>query len=174
MAAKSNKAKRFFGCHYARESIDARASGGFRKAAPVASALLSATAAKFFAHRGGHKWRYAVMREPKSRSSSRLTAADYGAINAAAQASLHIVLKTLFPKRSGKRIYVNCAFTQDERSFDHLEINRLNGKWHDYDSGCKGDGPLSLVSFVMGISGIEAASLLAQMLQSQKSAGQIH
>jgi hypothetical protein len=51
-----------------------------------------------------------------------------------------------------------------DRHLGSFKINRFNCRWADFATGDKGGDPISLVAYLAGVSHIEAAHLLAQML----------
>lgn len=93
------------------------------------------------------------------------TSIDFDEINRAALASFPAVLARLLPggKTIGREL-VALNPRRADRRVGSFKVNRYNGKWCDFATGDKGGDPISLVAYLAGVSQIEAARLLAQML----------
>lgn len=90
---------------------------------------------------------------------------SFAEINKAALAALPAVLaRILSPgKRVGAEI-VALNPRRADRSLGSFKVNLYNGKWADFATGDRGGDPVSLVAYVVDISQIEAAHLLARIL----------
>ena len=92
-------------------------------------------------------------------------ALDFAAINQAALAAFPAVLNRLLPggKMMGREL-VALNPRRADRKLGSFKVNRFNGRWMDFATGDKGGDPVSLVAYLAGVSQVEAADLLAQML----------
>jgi hypothetical protein len=98
-------------------------------------------------------------------TNSSATAIDFAAVNAAALAAFPAVLARILP--GGKRIGAEVVALNPRRNDRHLgsfKVNRYNGRWADFATGDKGGDPISLVAYLADVSQVEAARLLARML----------
>ena len=104
------------------------------------------------------------MRKSRTTSTGRFTAGDYARINDAAKVNTQAFLDRIFSNRKGKRKCVSLEFKQKNRSFNNLEINGYNCKWHDYLTGDMDDNPISLFSHAVGVPQNEAAVVVARIV----------
>lgn len=90
---------------------------------------------------------------------------DYDKINAAALAVLPSLLSRWLPggKRQGPEYVVRNPRRAD-RSPGSFSINMRSGRWGDFASGDRGGDVVSLAAFLHGLSQIDAARRLADML----------
>lgn len=90
---------------------------------------------------------------------------NFDEINRAALASFPAVLARVLPggKTIGRELVALNPRRADRRA-GSFKVNRYNGKWCDFATGDKGGDPISLVAYLAGVSQLEAARLLAQML----------
>ena len=88
---------------------------------------------------------------------------DFDLINCAALAALHALVVRWFPNgcRDGREWCVGSLEGEPGRS---LKINLTTGVWRDFAAGVGGSDPISLAAALAGISQVEAARRLAQML----------
>ncbi len=109
------------------------------------------------------------------RARSRQREIDFGAINRAAVTALRPILDRLLP--GGKIIageYVALNPTRADRRLGSFKVRVSGsraGRWCDFASGDKGGDPVSLVAYIEGVSQVEAARRLAQMLGLAISGG---
>ncbi|SRR5229473_57245 len=90
---------------------------------------------------------------------------DFPTINAAAYRALPLILMRWLP--DGKRH--GCEFiaknpTRADANPGSFSINRLTGKWSDFATGDRGGDPISLAAYLFGLSQVDAARRIADML----------
>ncbi|GLS18759.1 hypothetical protein GCM10007874_17760 [Labrys miyagiensis] len=93
---------------------------------------------------------------------------DFNAINAAALPCLPSLCARWLPggKRHGRE-YFALNPRRSDRAPGSFAVNLLSGKWGDFASGDRGGDPVSLCAFIFGLSQVEAAQRLAEMLGIQ-------
>ena len=90
---------------------------------------------------------------------------SFAEINKAALAALPAVLARILP--AGKRVGAETVALNPrraDRGLGSFKVNLYNGKRADFPTGHCGGDPVSLVAYVVDISQIEAAHLLARIL----------
>jgi hypothetical protein len=90
---------------------------------------------------------------------------DFPAINAAATRALPLILMRWLPdgKRQGRE-FVAKNPTRSDNHPGSFSINLVSGKWSDFATGDKGGDPISLAAYLFGLSQIDAARRVADML----------
>ena len=98
---------------------------------------------------------------------------DFSAINAAANRALPLILMRWLPdgKRQGREFVAKNPTRADGRP-GSFSINLVNGKWSDFATGDKGGDPVSLAAYLFGLSQIDAARRVADMLGIREEANQ--
>jgi hypothetical protein len=81
---------------------------------------------------------------------------DFTAVNLAALRALPLILQRWLPdgKRHGRA----------DRSTGSFSINLVTGKWGDFATNDSGGDPISLAAYLFGLSQVDAARRLADML----------
>ncbi len=90
---------------------------------------------------------------------------DFQSINAAANRALPLILMRWLPdgKRHGRE-FVAKNPTRADGHAGSFSINLVNGKWSDFATGDRGGDPISLAAYLFGLSQIDAARRVADML----------
>jgi hypothetical protein len=90
---------------------------------------------------------------------------DFKAVNVAALQALPIILPRWLPdgKRHGRE-FVAKNPTRADRTAGSFRINLVTGKWSDFATGDRGGDPVSLAAYLFGLSQVDAACRLADML----------
>jgi len=90
---------------------------------------------------------------------------DFSAINAAANRALPLILMRWLPdgKRQGREFVAKNPTRADGRP-GSFSINLVSGKWSDFATGDRGGDPISLAAYLFGLSQIDAARRVADML----------
>jgi hypothetical protein len=96
---------------------------------------------------------------------------DFTTINAASLRALPLILIRWLP--DGKR--QGCEFvaknpTRADGSPGSFSINLLTGRWSDFATGDRGGDPVSLAAYLFGLSQVDAARRLADMLHIRAEA----
>lgn len=90
---------------------------------------------------------------------------DFDAVNAAARASLLALLGRWLPDgRVFGREWTARNPRRDDRRPGSFRVNVDTGRWADFATGDKGGDPISLAAYLFGMSQLEAARSLADML----------
>jgi hypothetical protein len=90
---------------------------------------------------------------------------DFAAVNAAAVRCLSLLLIRWLPE--GKlegREWVARNPRRADRNRGSFKVNVRTGRWADFATGDRGGDPISLAAYLFGLSQIEAARKLADML----------
>jgi hypothetical protein len=90
---------------------------------------------------------------------------DFAAVNAVALRALPIILSRWLPdgKRQGRE-FVAKNPTRVDRTAGSFRINVMTGKWSDFATNDRGGDPVSLAAYLFGLSQVDAARRLADML----------
>jgi hypothetical protein len=90
---------------------------------------------------------------------------DFTAVNLAAVRALPLILPRWLPdgKRQGRE-FVAKNPTRPDRSTGSFSINLVTGKWGDFAAGARGGDPISLAAYLFGLSQVDAARRVADML----------
>jgi hypothetical protein len=90
---------------------------------------------------------------------------NFAAVNAVALRALPIVLLRWLPdgKRQGRE-FVAKNPTRADRTAGSFRINVMTGKWSDFATNDRGGDPVSLAAYLFGLSQVDAARRLADML----------
>jgi hypothetical protein len=90
---------------------------------------------------------------------------DFKTINAAALTVLPVILYRWLPdgKRQGREFIAKNP-TRADSSAGSFSINTVSGKWSDFATGDRGGDTISLTAYLFGLSQIDAARRLADML----------
>ncbi len=90
---------------------------------------------------------------------------DFAAINAAALARLPDLLARWLPdgRREGREWVSRNPQRADHRA-GSFKVNVATGKWGDFATGDRGGDPISLAAYLGGLSQVEAARNLVDML----------
>lgn len=90
---------------------------------------------------------------------------NFAAINRAALSSLPAIVMRWLPggQREGNE-WVSLNPQRADRSRGSFKVNLRNGKWSDFATQDKGGDPISLAAYLHGLSQVEAAKQLAEML----------
>jgi hypothetical protein len=96
---------------------------------------------------------------------------DFSAINAAANRALPLILMRWLPdgKRQGREFVAKNPTRADGRP-GSFSINLVSGKWSDFATGDRGGDPISLAAYLFGLSQIDAARRVADMLGIREEA----
>jgi hypothetical protein len=96
---------------------------------------------------------------------------DFSAINAAANRALPLILMRWLPdgKRQGREFVAKNPTRPDGRP-GSFSINLVSGKWSDFATGDRGGDPISLAAYLFGLSQIDAARRVADMLGIREEA----
>lgn len=90
---------------------------------------------------------------------------DFAGINRAALANVDVILRRWLP---GGRVngaeYVARNPRRNDRRPGSFKINMETGKWADFATGDRGGDLVSLAAYLAGLSQVEAARELADML----------
>jgi hypothetical protein len=90
---------------------------------------------------------------------------DFPEVNAAALSAIHIILRRWLPGGQERGCeYVVKNPTRTDHSPGSFSINTVTGKWADFATGDRGGDPVSLAAYLFGLSQIEAARRIAEML----------
>jgi hypothetical protein len=94
-----------------------------------------------------------------------MTRIDFEAVNRAALRALPAVLSRWLPdgKRQGRE-FVAKNPTRADRRPGSFRINLVTGKWSDFATDDRGGDPVSLAAYLFGLSQVDAARRLADML----------
>jgi hypothetical protein len=97
---------------------------------------------------------------------------DFQAINIAANRALPLILMRWLPdgRRQGRE-FVAKNPTRADGHAGSFSINLITGKWSDFATGDRGGDPISLAAYLFGLSQIDAARRVADMLGIRKEAG---
>jgi hypothetical protein len=95
----------------------------------------------------------------------RISAFDFAKVNAAALRALPFILPRWLPdgKRHGRE-FVAKNPTRADRTAGSFRINMVTGKWSDFATNDSGGDPVSLTAYLFGLSQVDAARRLADML----------
>jgi hypothetical protein len=90
---------------------------------------------------------------------------NFPAINAVALRALPVILPRWLPdgKRQGREFIARNP-TRADRSIGSFSINLVTGKWSDFATNDSGGDPVSLAAYLFGLSQVDAARRLADML----------
>jgi len=90
---------------------------------------------------------------------------NFAAVNAVALRALPLILSRWLPdgKRLGRE-FVARNPTRADRSIGSFSINLVTGKWSDFATNHSGGDPVSLAAYLFGLSQVDAARRLADML----------
>jgi hypothetical protein len=90
---------------------------------------------------------------------------NFAAVNAVALRALPLILSRWLPdgKRLGRE-FVARNPTRADRSTGSFSINLVTGKWSDFAANDSGGNPVSLAAYLFGLSQVDAARRLADML----------
>jgi hypothetical protein len=90
---------------------------------------------------------------------------DFSIINAAALRVLPLILMRWLPdgKRKGRE-FVAKNPTRADGSPGSFSINIVSGKWADFATSDRGGDPVSLAAYLFGLSQVDAAKRIAEML----------
>jgi len=96
---------------------------------------------------------------------------DFSAINAAANRALPLILMRWLPdgKRQGREFVAKNPTRADGRP-GSFSINLVSGKWSDFATGDRGGDPISLAAYLFGLSQVDAARRVADMLGIREEA----
>lgn len=90
---------------------------------------------------------------------------DFDAINSAARACLHSLLRKWLPSgRLTGREYVALNPHRTDRHLGSFRINVTTGAWGDFATKDRGGDPVSLAAYLAGSTQVEAALQLATTL----------
>ena len=90
---------------------------------------------------------------------------DFAAINAAANSELPTLLARWLPDgRVNGREYEARNPRRGDRHPGSFRVNLRTGRWSDFATGDSGGDPVSLAAYLFGLSQIDAARRLADML----------
>jgi hypothetical protein len=90
---------------------------------------------------------------------------DFARINSAALARLPELLERWVPDgRLCGRECVALNPTRNDRNPGSFRVNVHTGKWADFATGDRGGDPVSLAAYLAGLSQVDAARRLADML----------
>jgi hypothetical protein len=97
---------------------------------------------------------------------------DFQAINIAANRALPLILMRWLPdgRRQGRE-FVAKNPTRADGHAGSFSINLITGKWSDFATGDRGGDPMSLAAYLFGLSQIDAARRVADMLGIRKEVG---
>lgn len=97
--------------------------------------------------------------------SGRRPYIDFAAINAAALRALPLILPRWLPdgRRRGRE-FVARNPTRADAHAGSFSINLVSGKWADFATDARGGDPISLAAYLFGLSQVDAARRLADML----------
>ena len=100
-----------------------------------------------------------------SRDPSKKGRVDFAAINAAALRELPTLLARWLPDgRANGREYEGRNPRRADRHPGSFRVSLRSGRWSDFATGDRGGDPVSLAAYLHGLSQIEAARRLADML----------
>jgi hypothetical protein len=90
---------------------------------------------------------------------------DFPKINAAAHRALPLILMRWLPdgKRKGREFVAKNPTRADGKP-GSFSINLVSGKWSDFATGDRGGDPISLAAYLFGLSQVDAARRVADML----------
>jgi hypothetical protein len=96
---------------------------------------------------------------------------DFPKINSAAHRALPLILMRWLPdgKRKGRE-FVAKNPTRADGNPGSFSINLVTGKWSDFATGDRGGDPISLAAYLFGLSQVDAARRVADMLGLHKEA----
>lgn len=90
---------------------------------------------------------------------------DFAAVKCAALPRMHDILARWLPEgRRDAAEWVARNPTRNDRKPGSFRINMRTGKWADFATGAKGGDPISLCAYLFGLTQLEAAERLADML----------
>ncbi len=90
---------------------------------------------------------------------------NFASVNAAALRELPALLARWLPDgRANGREYEARNPRRVDRRVGSFRVNMRTGRWADFATGDRGGDPVSLAAFLFGLSQIEAARRLADML----------
>jgi hypothetical protein len=94
---------------------------------------------------------------------------NFTAVAAVALPSLPLLVARWLPQgRREGREWVALNPTRADRSPGSFKVNLVTGRWADFATGHKGGDAISLAAHLHGLSQLEAASRLAEMLGLQE------
>jgi hypothetical protein len=98
-------------------------------------------------------------------STQRKRRIDFRIINEAALTALPVILHRWLPdgRRRGREFIAKNP-TRTDGSAGSFSINTVSGKWSDFATNDRGGDPISLTAYLFGLSQIDAARRLADML----------
>lgn len=90
---------------------------------------------------------------------------DFGKINEAALRALPLILRRWLPdgRRRGREFMARNP-TRADAHLGSFKINMETGKWADFATDARGGDPISLAGYLYGLSQVDAARRLADML----------
>ena len=90
---------------------------------------------------------------------------NFDAINDAALAALPVLLERWLPDghRHGHE-WIARNPTRDDRTPGSFSINTRTGRWGDFATGDRGGDPVSLAAYLFGLTQVQAARRLGDML----------
>jgi hypothetical protein len=90
---------------------------------------------------------------------------DFIEINAVALRALPVILPRWLPdgKRQGREFLARNP-TRADRTPGSFRINVITGRWSDFATDDRGGDPISLAAYLFGLSQVDAARRLADML----------
>jgi hypothetical protein len=90
---------------------------------------------------------------------------DFLTINAAAHRAMPLILMRWLPdgKRRGREFIAKNPTRADAHP-GSFSINLSTGKWSDFATGDRGGDPISLAAYLFGLSQVDAARRVADML----------
>ena len=90
---------------------------------------------------------------------------DFAAVNIAARGELATLLARWLPDgRANGREYEAKNPRRGDRRPGSFKVNLRSGRWSDFAIGVSGGDPVSLAAYLFGLSQIDAARRLADML----------
>jgi hypothetical protein len=93
---------------------------------------------------------------------------DFSAINAAALRELPLLLARWLPNgRAEGREYTALNPRRPDRRHGSFRINMRTGRWADFATGDRGGDPVSLAVYLFGLTQVQAARRLGEMLGVQ-------
>jgi hypothetical protein len=94
-----------------------------------------------------------------------MSSVDFPKINAAAHRALPLILMRWLPdgKRQGREFIAKNP-TRADANPGSFSINLSTGKWSDFATGDRGGDPISLAAYLFGLSQVDAARRVADML----------
>ncbi len=106
-----------------------------------------------------------VMCARREQRNLEQTWVDFAAVNTAAVSSLPAILQRWLPDgRREASEWVARNPRRDDRSPGSFKVNLRTGRWADFATGDKGSDVTSLAAYLFGLSQVEAAQRIAEML----------